>query len=422
MNHLHQVTIDQSNIPSLDEKKPILVLAPLFEFPIRSGDNILIHNRYSSLSRFVPYVDVVGHNVLVRYNNGKIVSKDFYENAAVSKYIASIKVILKRSHYLVEKYLSKSFQQEACKHLADPAYGGVVFSYIWTIKLLPEPYWSKLTAYKERLHIIETINDEVAWYKNLRAATNNPFAKVTAWLSEKWIQKFLKSLNHEFLFIHLTNADQQSYINYLPNHLGVVAPVGANVDKSAFEKRIQLFSNSHIQLLFVGSLNVQMNFDALSYFSKKFFPHIKKELGEKLQIKIVGKEPTQKVKDLCTKMDWQLFANVTNHQLDDFFSQATFTILPFSYTTGAKLKLLDSIAHGVPFLATTILAHQTKEPIYPCLFSDDPNDWLARINEIGSTQISLEEQFALKQFAYSYSWDVLTLKLFHRLKTLSNER
>lgn len=423
-NTVNNTSSSKSKKPTnlrFDSTKPTLVLAPLFEFPLRSGDNILVHNRWSSFSRFVPYVDVVGHNVVVRYKNGEMVSQSIYKNSTPNKYTASIKVIFRRTHYLVEKYLSREFQKQAEHHLTNFSYNNIVFCYIWTTKLLYKQKAISSKKAEQRIYIIETINDEVKWYKNIRLASNNPLAKLTAWLSEKWIEDFLSNLPDNLFFIHLTDADYESYKHYLPGHRGIVAPVGANVivQQTVSGEEVEPSSSAVFQLLFVGSLNVQMNLDALIYFSQNFYPYLHKALGDQLQVTVVGREPSQRVQELCKKMNWGLFANVSNEQLDDFMSQSTFTILPFSYTTGAKLKLLDSVAHGVPFLASTILSHQIESIIYPCLFSDDPAEWLKRIKEVGPGPISRKKSVALKQFAQSYSWDVLTCQLYEFLEAHS---
>lgn len=405
---------ENSTLSKFDSSRPILILAPLFEFPIRSGENVLDHHRWLSFSQFVPFVVIVGHNVIVKYQNGKIVSQVLYNNSANGKYTASIKVILKNSHYLVEKFLNAPFQKEASKHLNQTTYGTVVFSFIWTTQLLA---LQSLVIIPNRLYIIETHNDEVKWYQNLRAASRNPLVKLTAWLSERWIKNFLTSLHDDYLFLHLTQADYQSYFHYFPNHTGIIAPVGTTVIEPNVKTQMPKTPSQTYQLLFIGSLNVQMNLDALIFFRQKFYPHLHQKLDKLLKITVIGKEPTQKVKDLCDKMNWQLFANVTNSELKKHLAQATFTILPFSYTTGAKLKLLDSLAQGVPFLATNVLAHQVQTAVYPCLFSDDPNEWLQRIIDIGPGTISNEHRLALLEFARQYSWDSVTKKLFNDLDT-----
>lgn len=417
-------TRQNSRIRPFDWTMPCLVIAPLFEFPLRSGDNILIHNRWSNFSRFVPYVDVVGHDVRVRYINGRIVSQGSYNNTAANKYIASLKVILKRSHYLVEKYLTKEFNAQAVKHLRDKEYGTVVYCYIWTTKILSELQETELELINQRFQIVETINNEVQWYQNIRKASPNPLVKLTAWLSEHWIKNFLLTISGNFIFAHLTNADHKGYLHHLPNHIGFVAPIGANISGNNNVESTKVSPDSRhltFQLLFVGSLNVQMNFDALIFFKQNFYPHLHKEFGSLLKVTIVGKQPTRKIKKLCREMSWELLANVSEEQLKECFEKATFSILPFSYTSGAKLKLLDSVAHGVPFLATSVLAHQLESVIYPCLYSDSPLEWLQRMKEVGPGAVSKDHKLALQQLSKLNSWDNLTVKLLEYLKTNFHE-
>lgn len=84
---------------------------------------------------------------------------------------------------------------------------------------------------------------------------------------------------------------------------------------------------------------------------------------------------------------------------------ASFAILPFPYATGAKLKLLASLAHGVPFLASASVDVDPGLLVAPSTVSDDPDDWVAALRGVASRGISADEREALTGAAAGYSWE-----------------
>ena len=79
--------------------------------------------------------------------------------------------------------------------------------------------------------------------------------------------------------------------------------------------------------------------------------------------------------------------------------------MPFPYTTGSKLKLLKSLAHGIPILATLASQGQLVDLPATCVFSDDPAMWVAVCKRTLDQALSLEERLDLIAIAKKYSWN-----------------
>jgi len=110
----------------------------------------------------------------------------------------------------------------------------------------------------------------------------------------------------------------------------------------------------------VGSLGVKINLDAIEFFKKDFYPLLKAGLGGDLEVLVVGSNPSDNVSRLCRDLGWMLYPDVSDEELTRLYRTSTFSILPFRYTTGSKLKLLQSLANGVPCLATLALRDQVE--------------------------------------------------------------
>ncbi len=389
---------------------PCLVLAPHLLYPIRVGSDILIVRKWGAFSRFVPYVDIVGEREVVRYVDGEPVSSASFENDSRSKRHAALRTILRRSQYLRERFVTAAFAREAQRHLADSSYSTVVASFIYTVPLLEgDPFVGR------RRYLVETHNDDFEWYRTLGDASSNPLAKLTARLSERWTAGIVRSSQaSDLLLLHVTKTDEAGYRKVAPDHQSLITPIGVTIPEGP---PLAQPPNASIRLLFVGSLGVMMNADALAFFGREFHPILNQRLGEELSVDVVGNSPSEAVKRTCAEHGWTLHADASDELLTKLLRRASFTILPFAYATGAKLKLLESIAHGVPFLATSHVMAQLESTPPLCHLGDSDTGWLAHIEAIREKGQSGEERAALVEIAKRHSWEATARTIFEHLTT-----
>jgi glycosyltransferase involved in cell wall biosynthesis len=171
-----------------------------------------------------------------------------------------------------------------------------------------------------------------------------------------------------------------------------------------------------IELLFVGALGVKHNLDALRWFSKQFYPTLKPILKQDLGVTIAGSSPTATVTELCRSFGWTLRPDLSEQDLARLYKASTFSILPFRYSTGVKLKLLETFAFGVPCLASEVLSDDVGTLRYPSLASNDPLEWLRRIQQIHKDGISRSQRQSLATRAAGRSWKSVAHDLFDSLR------
>ena len=413
VNGLSQENLDDGSVgKSMLIKSACLVLAPHLSYPTRNGADILIDRRWAEFSHHVAYVDILGANVLVRYQYGVRVSVQEYFNQPKSKLWSSFWTVVKGSHYLLEKLITRDFARMVSECMSKPEYGVVVYSYISTASL------SVHAINQGRLYCVETHNDEIKWFADMQHSSGNPFVKVIAWLSERWLMRFMRQHETDFLYLHVTKADQAGYADYFPRHISYVAPVGCDM-KVAFPSHENAEVVRSVRLLFVGSLGVRMNYDAINYFAEKFYPVVRQGLAGQLDVRIVGSNPSAQVAQLCAQMGWGFCANVSEEELDESYGWADFSILPFAYATGGKLKLLKSLSQAVPFLATEAVSGQLDEIEPTCLVSNQPSEWLQHILKIKEAGITQEQRNQLVACAKKYSWSRIACDLHKHLAPIA---
>jgi hypothetical protein len=341
------------------------------------------------------------------------VAERTFQNKFRSKQVSALRTLLYKSHYLLEKFLTPEYIRQASTSLNNDDYRMIIYSLISTAELSrlkqgsPPPH---------RMELIETQNDEVAWYSNLKRTSRNPLAKKASEQSKQWIVDFLHTHGSRFVFLHVTEKDYDGYRAILPAQKAIVAPAGADLFPPPVMSHKSL--EQRIRLLFVGSLSVQMNYDALIFFRERYFPPLMQAFKGKLDVAVAGSNPTSQVNQLCEQMHWTLYPNIPDDMLHSLYYQASFSILPFPYTTGAKLKLFGSLAHATPFLATTNMSQQIESIPESCLFSDDPMEWVRHIQKGRENGISVLEQENMLEFSRQYSWASIADRLASQLLDL----
>lgn len=389
-------------------QSPILVLAPHLIFPLRNGGDIGAAEHWGPVSKFVPFVLIVGANTLTRYENGKIVEQTRFKNTFRHTKIAGFRALLKGSHYLIEKFLTPAFQKQAATHIQNPLFENVVCSHLWSTMLLPYDG-------RSRFVLIQSHNDDFQWFQHLANHATNFAARETALTSKAWTQRFMQKKGTHFWFFHCTERDQSGYAAVCPEHLSFVMPVGVDV---SLQVPVQLPAKHRLHFIFTGALSVTMNFDALCNFRDHYYPTFKAEFGDNLDISVVGSSPSEAMKQLCSEQGWEIFGNVTDEELKQHFQQATFSLLPFGYATGSKLKLLKSLSFGVPFLSTNHASPGAMPHLPHCVFSDEPDKWVSAVKEVRDNGITVQDREALLAYARQFSWPTLAEKMFAQLKHL----
>jgi glycosyltransferase involved in cell wall biosynthesis len=384
----------------------IIIIAPHLEFPSRNGADIYIERIGCYLSIYRAPVIILGENTLTRYEKGAIISQSDFSNRLRTKTWAAIRTLVLRSHYLLEKYLTSAYRKKAMELVQENPEAIIVYSSISSGSLA----LAKKTAF------IVTQNDEIAFYRKQQAFTKNPLQKMVATFSEKWLLSFLSNSRNDHIYIHITDADQKAYSNFIPKHRSIIVPAGVDCRPSVI-----FVPSLHktIHLLFCGSLSVKMNLDALLFFKDKFWGLLKECFHENIDVWIAGSHPTSSVINLCKNQGWALHSDISDDDLNSLYAAATFGILPFEYSDGAKIKLLNCLAAGLPVLATNSVKTKSEQDFPPNLFSNDPNNWLDHLQKYQERGDEfLSGRIACQKFSVQYSWLKIAEKLDSDLKTM----
>jgi glycosyltransferase involved in cell wall biosynthesis len=102
-------------------------------------------------------------------------------------------------------------------------------------------------------------------------------------------------------------------------------------------------------IVFFGNLSYGPNVDGICSFVGSIWPEMKRVLPH-LELKIIGAHPTEGVRQLGEHAGVEVLPNVPN--IEAAIAGALCSIVPLNAASGVQNKLLESLAAGVPVVAT----------------------------------------------------------------------
>lgn len=109
-------------------------------------------------------------------------------------------------------------------------------------------------------------------------------------------------------------------------------------------------------ILFVGAVHEEKspNGDSLIWFLSEIYPRIRQALGD-IPMTIAGIIKSERIRELAV-----FPVRITGHlpSLDDLFAASRLFVAPTRYSAGVPIKIYEAAAHGIPVVATPLLASQ----------------------------------------------------------------
>lgn len=305
----------------------------------------------------------------------------------------ALRALVLGSHYLIEKHLPDAWTQQAHRWLAQIEPGMLFISFLWA--------WNKRWNEPPGIPIyIDTHNYDPEWWGNLKSSSRNWVSRRVCDLSLTYALKMLSELPASIKLVHVTTADRKRYLSHRPDLQHLVLANGCDIQ---FRRSLPDYTSPRKRLYFLGALNLRISQDALRYFQKRFWPALK----EMADMHVFGSGVVPEVEALCAANGWSLHQNLPDDALAKELERMHYMVLPFSYSAGSKLKLVNACGKGIPIIATS---HGVSgfEALPPTIFvSEEPAEWEAKVRRpLAPTDTELGE---CRKFAETFSW--------HRLVT-----
>lgn len=132
------------------------------------------------------------------------------------------------------------------------------------------------------------------------------------------------------------------------------------------------------QLLFVGTFSYFPNAEGVLWFVKEIWPAVRAELGEGVELTLVGLSPTPEITALGEVAGITVAGNVPS--VDPYYDAANIVIAPLQAGSGTRIKLIEAAAKGRAIVTTALGCEGLGfvDGIHAEI-ADDPADFAARI-------------------------------------------
>ncbi|GIW87706.1 MAG: glycosyl transferase family 1 [Isosphaeraceae bacterium] len=186
--------------------------------------------------------------------------------------------------------------------------------------------------------------------------------------------------------------------------------VDNGVDRTVYESVVRRPESD--RLLFLGSFDWRPNQDAVRLLLDQILPAVRRELP-KVRLDLVGRRPPGWLRDrIPTEPLVELHADVPD--VRPFLARAALMVVPLRIGGGSRLKILESLASGLPVVSTSVGAEGLElVPDRDVFLAETPAAFADRILSCLKRPEALAAQAAATRLRIldRYDWDHLADRL-----------
>jgi sugar transferase (PEP-CTERM/EpsH1 system associated) len=196
-------------------------------------------------------------------------------------------------------------------------------------------------------------------------AEGNKLAKC----EEHWARKFSMTLlctgaEVEILRRNLPNERIEALENHLDTNYFNPAGIAVTSEIAALQPYI----------IFTGSMDYFPNIDAVTFFYQNVFPRIREQVP-KARFVIAGRNPSREI--LRIARDPAVIVTGTVSDMRPYLLGASAAVAPLRVARGVQNKILESMAMGVPVIASGVAAKALPKDLLPAIHVEDDSQQIA---------------------------------------------
>ncbi len=134
------------------------------------------------------------------------------------------------------------------------------------------------------------------------------------------------------------------------------------------------------RIVFVGRLSYGANVQAIRWFVDNVFPAVRARHPH-CELDIVGADPDIEVMALGSLDGVNVVGRVPD--VTPYYRRAAVSVVPVSMATGVQMKLIESLAVGVPTVCSSLVAEQAGVVARDhCLVADSASEWVDAVTSL----------------------------------------
>lgn len=325
----------------MPDERSCLVLAPRLPLPKRSGTQIREYHALEALARrfdvtlvslvqdetafeYVPEIEDLGVTVeTVRHNR--------------SRRDALVRFCTSADSYRVCRFVTPAFRRRVRDVLQTRDFDLAWVNFATTVPALPSSVSAPV--------VVDEHNEDVRYWESFLGGDlpTRSFARINIWKLRRFRRRLTERVDG---FLAVSDEDAERTRTWAGATPVWTAPNGVDVEEFTSERPAGQVGET---VRFVGSLDVRMNTDALSWFVEEVWPSVRERRPDAV-FEVVGRNPTREVRELEATPGVRIRGEVDD--VVPWYESAALTVAPFRFGGGSKLKVLESLSMQRPVVST----------------------------------------------------------------------
>lgn len=385
-------------------KQKLLFISSRVPYPLVGGDKIRVFNTLTILSQKYEIDLLYIDNQPIQENVEKVLSKvcSKVKCFTISKKQHFSRTLLglftNKKPLQVNYYYDKKIQNWISDNINN--YDAVFCNLIRTTEYVRQYSLPKYVDFVDSI----AMNYEKAYQKT------SGLWKIIYKIEKQRVKKYEREIAKEFDKKIIISKVDRNYIDS-ENKFGIQV-ISNFVSDILVDKSIQV---KDCQLCFLGKMDYEPNISAVVYFVEKIFPKIKQKYPS-VELKIIGANPTKRVKELERTKGVIVTGFVENPYV--FVQESTLFIAPMVSGAGVQNKILEAMSMGKCVVTTSIGAEGLEDLAGNELIVCNDDEQL--VNEIVYLLLNKEKKVsisknAIKYISMKYSHEVIQSQLLNFL-------
>jgi glycosyltransferase involved in cell wall biosynthesis len=257
----------------------------------------------------------------------------------------AFKSLFSKYPFGIYKYESKQMRDVIAKKIKENDYDIIYFDHLQMYK-----YFNSFDR-KNVKFVLDQHNSESEIVYRTYQNSNNFLKKIFLNIEYNKIRKFeKKALSDVDKIYALSENDVESmkHLNVNLKNFSVI-PIGV-IDNGIINKKED--KNKKLTLMFIGTLTWNPNNQGILWFVRNVIPKLN-ESGIEYDLYIVGKNPSDELKELCESYN-NIFVTGYVNDVDEMYVKSDVMVVPLFVGSGQRVKIIESFSKGIPVISTSI--------------------------------------------------------------------
>lgn len=329
----------------------VLILLNRIPYPLNDGGAIGAYNfvkgyaeagctvtmlAMNTSKHFVDEATIV--KVFSKYATGKTV---YIDNKI--KPIPAFKNLFKKESYIIERFISKGYENTLIAMLQQHEYDVVHID-----GLPPAAYIDVVRQHSKAKVSMRAHNVEHVIWQRIAEMEGNPLKKIYVGIQAKRLKEFeLEAIRKCDLVMAISKEDEDTIKAAIPNAVTRVVPAGMDISPAVVNTNY-----NPLDLCFIGSFDWMPNLQGIDWFMKEVWADLVKQYPS-IKLNIAGKQMPAHIHALKSA-NLNPVGEVPDAK--QFILQHGLMVVPIVSGSGIRIKILEGMALGKTIIATPIAA------------------------------------------------------------------